>query len=173
MKLEKKKKHSWVGYVLGAVILVGAASIIILAAQERKSTSSPRGWNVGDVVDVEITLVATDVSNLTCASEVEVAGRHCAFETHENPWSKPYTGEASVLQPYTTTDKRSFLAGGLWTSTGMEYTDLPKGRFSVRCKLKIEGVLRSPSVRWSTGAPWNESSGDWPCGVVSDCSVVR
>src|SRR5512133_1040870 len=42
-------------------------------------------WKEGDVVDVTITLVTTDLKDLGCASDEEVKGLHCAFVDKRKP----------------------------------------------------------------------------------------
>lgn len=149
-------------------LLVVALAVLLGRYAARRNVARP--WDVGDVVDVEITLVATDAKSLACASPNEVAGRHCAFEAATKPWSKGGAeDDKAILRPYTTTDGKSFAAAGMWTEPALD-GKLPGGRFSVRCKLAIEGKLAKPSVRW--GGPWIDTQADWLAGVISRCSRV-
>jgi hypothetical protein len=130
-------------------------------------------WNTGQVVDVEITLVASDDRDLACASEDVIEGRHCQFEAKAKPWSKGTDPGTQLLKPYTTTDRVQFLAAGLWDQPAMAKDKLPPSRFTVKCKYKVEGKVKKPSVRWAADQQWNDQPGDWFAGSVSDCSVQK
>jgi len=124
---------------------------------------------VGKEVEVELTLVAADKTNLACASANEAAGRKCAFETTEKSRAgAPKADDPTLLMPYTTVNKRQILAGGLWAEPTLK-DKLPDQRFTVKCKFKVEVEVDKPSVRWAPNAQWFASDGKWPAGVLSGC----
>jgi hypothetical protein len=135
--------------------------------------AGPSGWTIGDEVEVEITLVAADRRNLACAAPNEVAGKRCAFETvpEEKRSDRGDHDEAVLLRPYTTTDRRSLLAAGLWNESALAGS-LPKERFSVRCTFSIEGAVPNPSVRWSANGTFIPSEEEWHAGRVEGCALV-
>ncbi|HHH11294.1 MAG TPA: hypothetical protein ENK23_04380 [Sorangium sp.] len=136
-------------------------------------------WKVGQTVDVEITLVSTDYKNLGCAMAVEVAGKHCAFETQNKKLagkSDNSRENANLLQPYTTVDGKQLMAAGLWIQPALkakldkENWDNPSPRFTVKCKFKVEGKAKEASIRWKPGIGWNSGNGWW-VGTVSNCKL--
>src|SRR5215212_2194576 len=119
-----------------AVVVAAAALLaaILLFIQARRRPKAATDWETGDVVDVEITLVSSDSRNLACAAKDQVSGRHCAFETSTKPWPPEGTGDdKTLLKPYTTTNRVSVLAAGLWSDPALQ-GKLPTARFSVKCK---------------------------------------
>jgi hypothetical protein len=157
--------------VIGGLALLVALGIgAALLRMMRAEPSSPDQWSAGDVVDVLITLVAADRQNLACASEHEVGGKHCGFESPDKPWSKASGGEGSVLMPYTTVDRAHLLGAGLWSQPALA-APLPTTRFHVRCKLAVEGKLKDPSIRWAPRGPWLDQTGEWSIGTLSECVV--
>jgi hypothetical protein len=158
--------------IVGGLVIAGLVGGGVYLLRHRGG--SPGKWGVGDEVDVEITVVAADSKNLACAAPEEVAGRHCANEGQTKPWSKG--GDADdkkILKPYTTTDKVQLTAAGLWSEPAISGAKLPAARFSVKCKYKIEGNLKAPSIRWAATGPWSESPRDWYAGIVSGCTLVN
>ena len=147
---------------LGALVVGGVFLI-------QRASGGSKAWAVGSEVDVEITLVAGDVNNLQCASKQVVGNAHCAFEDGTRAWVKD---DKAVLMPYSTVDNRSLLGAGLWTDPGIAGAKLPNGRFSVKCKLKVEGTVPKPMVRWQATGKWDETSNDWAAGTLSGCTVV-
>lgn len=162
--------------VLLFVFIVGglAAAFALLGREEGGGAppSAPK-WNVGQVVDVEITLVASDARDLRCAGADEIAGRHCAFESTTKPWSKTSDNndDKKLLRPYTTVDRVQFVAAGLWSDPALK-AQLPSARFSVKCKYTIEGKMKRPSISWAADGPWYDQNNDWYSGSVSNCTVV-
>ena len=123
----------------------------------------------GDSVEVELTLVKTDAKDLSCGSTEEIAGKHCAFEGQNKPWSKgPSTDEKTVFKPYTTTDRVQFVAAGLWSDPNLAAASLPPNRFSVKCKYKVEGNLKKVDVRWAPDGQWFPNT-DWYAGTIESC----
>lgn len=155
---------------------VGAAAVGVAAIAGlwiwTSLASAGGAWKVGDMVDVEITLVGADAQNLACASTEQVGGSSCAFEQEDRPKAggRP-PSDPTLLMPYTTTDRRELLASGLWQQPALQ-GQLPQDRFSVRCKFKVEGHLPAVKVRWSTAGPWHEAKAPWPAGPVSECTRV-
>ena len=159
-----------VGAVLAATAVLAAVLLFIQARRRPKAVTE---WEAGDVVDVEITLVSSDARNLACAAKDQVGGRHCAFETSSKPWSADSAAadDKTVLKPYTTTNRVSVTAAGLWSEPALQ-GKLPTARFSVKCKYKVEGKLKNPSIRWTPTGPWIEQDKDWPSGIVSECTIL-
>lgn len=155
------------------VIIVGglAAGFAILGREEQMMPAKPK-WAVGQSPEVEITLVKNDKQDLACSSPDEVAGLHCAFEANNKPWSKgDNADDKKVLRPYTTTEHIQFTAAGLWSDPALAPDKLPATRFSVKCKYKVEGNLKTLGVRWEQTGQWF-ANGDWYAGSVSDCKIV-
>jgi hypothetical protein len=166
------RKGSSMLNLLVFVVIVGglAAAFAVLGSRSGGGDAPPAPkWKVGETVDVQITLVHTDRSNLGCAMADEVAGRHCAFEAQSKRSTKPgdASTSAAVLQPFTTTEGVQMLAAGLWTQEILK-KDLPKARFSVKCKLVVEGQAQSAWVQWKPGDPWYTGNG-WFTGLLKDC----
>jgi hypothetical protein len=156
-----------VGGLLVAALVGGGVYLL------RRQGGSQGKWSVGQEADVEITIVPADSKNLACASADEIAGRHCAFEAQNKPWSKSTDADdKKILKPYTTTDRVQLAAAGLWSEPALSGGKLPAGRFSVKCKFKVEGNLKKPSIRWAAAGPWSDSPRDWYAGAVSGCVLV-
>jgi len=159
--------------VLFVVVVLGLSGAFALLGVERGS-SGARGanWKVGQTVDVEISLVAGDKRELSCAAADEVAGRHCAFEAPNKPWSKgDNTDDKKVLRPYTATDNvTQFLAAGVWSEPALAGT-LPAARFSIKCKYTPEGKIKAPTFHWESG--WEgQPRGEMLAGAVSGCTLI-
>ena len=154
------------------VIIIGGlvAGFAILGREEpgQNGPAKPK-WKTGDSVEVELTLVKTDAKDLSCGSAEEIAGKHCAFEGQNKPWSKgPSTDEKTVFKPYTTTDRVQFVAAGLWSDPNLAAASLPPNRFSVKCKYKVEGNLKKVDVRWAPDGQWFPNT-DWYAGTIESC----
>lgn len=160
------------GKTLGLFVgVVGAIALLIMlvGAERAGSTPEPK-WKVGDTVDVELTLVSTDKSDLACASGTEVGGKHCAFESQNKPWSKGNTTDDKTLKPYATVERVNLLAAGVWSQPVLE-KEMPKSRFSLKCKYAVEGKMPRADVRWREGEGW-AGVNEWYVGAVSDCKVA-
>jgi hypothetical protein len=159
--------------ILFVVIIGGlAAGFAILGREEQVGPPKPK-WTTGQTVDVEITLVKNDRQDLACASANEIGGKHCAFEANNKAWSKgDNTDDKKVLKPYTTTDRVQFTAAGLWSEPALAPAKLPGSRFSVKCKYKVEGMLKNVSVRWESTGQWYPGN-EWYAGSVSDCKLGK
>jgi hypothetical protein len=157
------------------VIVIGLGALFYALGRETPNEVAKPKWKVGDVTDVEITLVKSDRVDLACATTDEIAGKHCAFEEKNKPWSKgPSTDDKTTLKPYTTVppERFQFLAAGLWSEPAMAMDKLPATRFSVKCKLKIEGSTKSVATKWEPVKDWNDNK-DWSAGTLSDCKLVQ
>jgi hypothetical protein len=51
----------------------------------------------------------------------------------------------------------------------MAAKDLPKTRFSVTCKLKVEGRAKDATVQWKLGDAWHPAE-RWFTGELKDCA---
>ena len=61
------------------------------------------------------------------------------------------------------------MASGLWMQPTMG-KNLPKSRFSVKCKFVVEGKSKDGFVRWKPGEGWHPGNG-WYTGEVKDCKI--
>ena len=154
------------------VIVIGLGVGFAILGKEQPPQAARPKWKTGEVVDVDITLVSTDAKDLACASTEQIAGKHCAFEAANKVWSKGGgTDDKSTLKPYTTTDQVNLAAAGLWSEPALAPGKLPAARFSVKCKYKIEGTLKTLGVRWREGDQFYPN-GEWYAGSVSDCKLA-
>jgi hypothetical protein len=156
-------------FVIGLGV-IGAAFAYLGQETQQGPAPAPK-WKVGETVDLEITLVASDSTDLACAASTEVGGKHCQFESQTKPWAQPTTDDKLILKPYTTTNGIEFAAAGLWAQEALAPAKLPKTRFSVKCQYKVEGKLAAPSVRWKSDGPWFTAKSDWYAGAVSNCKL--
>jgi hypothetical protein len=158
--------------ILFVVIVAGLAAAFALLGQESSTGPAAPKWKVGDSPDLDLTLVADDKKNLACAAPDEIGGAHCAFEAQAKPWSKGDSADdKKLLKPYTTVDHVQVLASGLWSDPALTGT-LPSARFSVKCKYKVEGKVKSSWMRWDIGGNWNEVK-DIYAGSISGCKLVQ
>lgn len=176
-KAEGGKSSSTVILVPLGLALVMALGFAFLRQNEQPAGAADAPgkapFNVGQSVDVQVTLVAADQENLSCAAAGEVAGKHCAFEAKDKPWSKG-DDPKTVLQPFTTTDKRTLLATGMFSEPPLnDKTKLPADRFSVKCKFNVEGKLGKTQVRWNKTANWRNVNEELPVGTLTGCTVVK
>jgi hypothetical protein len=133
--------------------------------------SRPR-WSAGETVNVEITLVPDDRNGLSCSASDEIAGKHCAFEAIDKAWSKGYTtDDKKLFKPYTTVGHVQFVAAGMWSQPELAPDRLPFKRFSVKCKYRVDRLLKNLAVRWRPTEQWYLQE-EWYAGSVSDCKLV-
>jgi hypothetical protein len=153
------------------VILLGTG-FAILGREAPQEVAKPK-WKVGDVNEVEITLVRSDRQDLACAANDEINGKHCAFEAQNKPWSKggDPNDDRTIFKPYTTMDRVQFVGAGLWVDPGMAPDKLPATRFQVKCKYKVEGSIKNVGVRWEQTGQWYQQP-DWYAGSLSDCKLT-
>ncbi|HSO00475.1 MAG TPA: hypothetical protein VLS89_19420 [Candidatus Nanopelagicales bacterium] len=159
--------------LLFVLIVGGLAAAFALLGQETGGSVAAANWKPGAKPQVEITLIANDRRELSCWSAEELNGRHCGFEGPTKPWSKgDPADDKTLLRPYTTVDRIQFLAAGLWTEPALSGSNLPLGRFSVKCTYNVEGVIKRPGIRWSSEGAWLDQTNDWHTGYVSNCKVL-
>ncbi len=138
-------------------------------------------YQVGQDIEVSITLVTTDSKTLSCASQEVVANRHCEFDGKKQRWTYPpdqRPGPQEVLAPYKTTDDQLFLIPGLFTEPTLKRrlevdpptTNGEHARFVANCKLHIEGKVSRMFTRWHTNGDWGEANNGW-VGTVSGCTL--
>jgi len=175
-----RKKGNPTRNIMLFVALVGGIAVMmaVFGKKSARSSRSAPAWKAGQTVDVEITLVTGDLRNLACAMEKDVKGLHCAWEKQNRRSQKPSdpTKDDTVLQPYTTVDGKNFLASALWVQPALKKKiadakkspDLEPPRFTVDCKLKVEGKAKGASVRWKRGAGWGNGAG-WATGKILSC----
>ena len=171
----QRKRSKIVAGVVAAAIVLLVIGVIATGKRGGKAPGAPpqNAWTVGKEYPIEITLVAADRTNLACASDQAVAGKHCAFEAPTKQWSKGGgTDDKSLLKPYTTLDRRNLLAAGMWTNKVLIGT-LPRERFSVKCTFAVEGQVKKPHVRWEANGEWIPNDPDWFAGTVKDCTLVK
>lgn len=159
--------------VLLFVVVVGGLSLLMLAlgAERGGGAAAPPKWNEGQSVDVDITLVSTDKTDLACASGTEVKGLHCGFESQGKRWTKgDAADDKKVLRPYSTTNNINMLAAGVWSEPALAGDKMPGARFTFKCKFNVIGKMPRADVRWHEGEGWNNVT-DWYTGSVSDCKI--
>ena len=155
------------------VVVVGVLAVGFALLGQERGGGGPKGpaWKAGQTVDLEITLVAGDKKELSCASSEEIAGRHCGFEAPSKPWSKdPSQDDKKTYRPYTSTDNVQFVAAGLWSEPALS-GNLPASRFTVKCKYTVDGKLKAPTFHWESG--WEgQPRGEIFAGLLSGCTLV-
>ncbi|MCC6554005.1 MAG: hypothetical protein IT372_13425 [Polyangiaceae bacterium] len=159
--------------ILFLIIIGGLAGAFAYFGRETGGAGGAPKWRVGDTVEVEISLVSSDIKDLACWSPEAVQGRHCAYESPTQGWSKGDADDANLLRPYTTTDRVQFLAAGVWSQPALSGGKLPASRFAIKCGYKVEGKLKRPGVRWSSEGAWLDRTEDWYAGTVTDCKLVN
>jgi hypothetical protein len=147
-----------------------SAGFYLLGAETGGGDRTAPRWKTGQTVDVNITLVATDRTDLACASDVVIADRRCEFVNKTKPAEK--TEDAKLLKPYSTTDNVRFLGAGLWSQPDLEVKKLPADRFTVKCKFTVEGEIKKPGVRWNTRGGFSEREDVWYAGALKECSLA-
>ncbi len=155
------------------VVVVGVLAVGFALLGQERGGAGPKGptWKVGQTVDLEVTLVAGDKRELSCASSEEISGRHCGFEAPNKPWTKDATqDDKKTFKPYTSTDNVQFVAAGLWSEPVLA-GNLPASRFSVKCKYTVEGKLKAPTFHWESG--WEgQPRGEMFAGLLSGCTLI-
>jgi hypothetical protein len=166
-------------YALALAFLVGIA---LVASQgmnlwlDRHIHPTPikaaETWEIGKEAQLELTLVTADARRLNCAHDQVLAGQHCGFSANKHAWPRA-PGELAddndydVIQPYRTADTNALvLVSGIWAQPELAlrvhreppaYYDVKKqARFVAYCKVRFVGELTNVSLRWDTGARWQE-----------------
>lgn len=160
--------------IIAAIVLLGIPVALFLSSREPKRAvvlPASTQWATGSVQNIDITLMATDRGNLSCASKEEVAGRHCEFKAASEKWP---ADDKQTLRPYRLAGNNDpVLAAGVWSEPAVT-KGLPNDRFTLRCKYKVEGKVTKPGVRWQSSEPtFYDEPFDWPAGSVSDCAITR
>jgi hypothetical protein len=136
------------------------------------------------VIDVPLTLVTADKTDLACASEQEFEGYHCAFKKTTEAWPDLDATNAEhrkkMLVPYMTVDNVMFLIPGMFEDPAIDerYRDevprkLPRDRlerFTAQCKLTLRKEVEGVMVRWNPTGDWQGPNKVW-IGEVSNCQV--
>ena len=162
----------------------GVAGLFVFALYSevafKRQAPAPRTFNVGQDVDVAITLVSTDAKALACAHPEELNGRHCEYASRTEKWNKPSTTgrppAADTLAPYKTTDDILLLLPALFSEPALRdrlAIDPPNFnmehiRFVANCKLHIDGKLNEVDVRWAPNGQWQTQNNAF-YGPVTGC----
>jgi hypothetical protein len=154
-----------------ALFVIGLVVWVLLAgsAYRREYSGMGAAWHRGDKNLIEITLVASDQTNLACASDQIMDGLRCGFAADTKTRAEGVT-EGKVLSPYCTLGGDIFLGAGLWESI-TKAGPLPTTRFTVLCDLEIVGGLRAVSLRWKPDGPFEPSQKSLPVGALRDCTI--
>lgn len=155
-------------------IMIGlAAGFWFLSTME--SPFSKQGqpkWKVGQTVAIVLTLDPRDDDNLACASDANIAGKRCEFES-KTERAQGKLEDANMLKPYKTTSDEPLLAAGVWGFPEVAKGKRPNGRFNFKCQFKVEGKVKRPAVRWNVTAAFGDQEVDWFAGTVSNCTVEK
>jgi len=142
---------------------------------ERNFVPAPPTMNynleTGASTTLDLTVVTGDMKRLTCASDKDLDGVHCAFVADKHKlW--PRTPDApidnnfkEVLQPYRTLfNNQLVLVSGVWATPEVAmrvHTESPdvvpvkrEARFTALCKVKILGKLDEVGIRWEPSQQW-------------------
>jgi hypothetical protein len=168
--------------VFGALVVLLLAGFGVLGTRDAGGPNNAPRWKLNEPVDVELTLVASDASDLNCAMEGEVAGLHCGFTAAnaKNPAAQGSRDDAKLLQPYSTTTRQNFLASGVWmqpdtkdaAALDAKIKSMQNPRFSLSCKFIPRGRAKTAKVQWKPGSDWNTGDG-WYIGEVKDCKLPK
>lgn len=156
--------------VLG-MVLSGLAGVLVMLNLPGLSPRAAAA--LGKAQTIEVTLVAGDRDNLACGSATVLDGLRCSSDGEGKRWPDAAKGNSgpSTLQPYTTTDRKSVLAAGVWDDPALEKSKLPKTRFRARCDFAPVGEVAAPKVRWTKGQ-FKDSAGTWRAGRASNCKIL-
>lgn len=135
---------------------------------------TPTRLEAGQVIDASITLITADVRDLSCASDGEVAGNRCGFDST----GAPVQPSGGLLAPYMTTDNVLFLVPDLWKEPALARRleeDPPRERerskrFTARCKMQLVQPLKTFWLRWEPQADWQYRDEAW-VGTISGCRL--
>ncbi len=131
------------------------------------------GWHIGQTKLIEITVVREDKERLACASDVMFDGIHCGWRANGKPFEAHTQDDPNVVSPYNTLKNELFLAAGLWTSLKAAGIQLPNERFTAACNYKIQGVLKSVSLRWQQNASFDPVKQSVTVGTLSNCVIPK
>lgn len=156
----------------GAIVVFLVYTSVFPPGGEGRAT--PRKLEAGKTIDVSITLITADANDLACASDGEVGGARCAFDSA----GQPVRGGGAVLAPYMTTDNVLFLVPDLWKETALArrlVEDPPRERerskrFSAHCKMTLVRPLETFWLRWEPQADWQYRDRAW-VGTLAKCRL--
>ncbi len=157
-----------------ALFVIGLGVWILLAGSAYRRSYSGMGatWHRGDKNLIEITLVAADRTNLSCASDKVVDGLRCRYGADHQARSEMNGAgsDATLLSPYCTVGGDIFLGAGLWESLAKTGA-LPTTRFTALCDYDIAGGLHSVALKWKPDGAFEPSQKSLPIGTLRDCTI--
>jgi hypothetical protein len=131
------------------------------------------GWHIGQTKLVEVTVVREDKDRLACASDVMVEDIHCGWHLNGSRYDAHSQDDSHVLSPFNTVKNELFLGAGLWTSLKAAGIPIPAERFTAACNYKIQGVLKSVSLRWQPNASFDPVKQSVTVGSLSNCVIPK
>ncbi len=131
------------------------------------------GWHIGQTKLIEVTVVREDKDRLGCASDVMVDDIHCGWHLNGTPYDAHTQNDSHVISPYNTVKNELFLAAGLWTSLAAAGIQVPTERFTAACNFKVQGVLKSVSLRWQATASFDPVKQSVAVGTLSNCVIPK
>jgi hypothetical protein len=147
MKVARALPEEWL--LVGLTLLVGALALVFRGSDPAR----------GDRFDVQVTIVPSDATDLSCSSE-----RNAVLAELPTP-----------PRPFVTTDGRLIVMGGLFESTNvatwLEGARGTAARVKVRCPVTLLSPLERVSLRFRQA----DAFGIHPVPVLSarGCEVVR
>ena len=164
---------------IGAVVALIAFDWYALSPLGSPPEKPQAQYEVGQDIDVAITLVTTDAKALACACPTAVEGKHCEFEAPKAKWkSSERPSQADILAPYKTTDDKLFLVPALWSEPALAQRlsiDPPTfgpehARFVANCKMRLIGKVDKVDARWQLNGTFNAMGEAW-VGTISACQL--
>jgi len=164
-------------FVRPLVTLVGIAVFVWLvffvSGYGRRYAQMAKPWSKGGTHLVEISLIREDLDNLACASDVVLEGGvRCSYGANRQRATPPVEDDRLMLRQYVTVNRDLLLGAGLWSAPDLR-TTLPPWRFTVACNFHITGIVKSVSLRWSPGGPFDPVNQSVPAGTLTDCAFPR
>ncbi len=186
------------GRFLAVALIVGLMVFIPFApipdswfAKAAPAPADTSTWKVGQTAEVSVSVITADYNFLSCVSDKEVDGAHCAFKSQTAIWPPDPNAplddnKRDVIQPYWTfPDNKMILVAGFWANpvVAMRLHDEPPAgvptkklaRFVVKCQMRFVGQAQGVDVRWNPGQPWNKGNNGGPAMVArpESCSLVE
>jgi hypothetical protein len=131
------------------------------------------GWHIGQTKLIEVTVVREDKDRLGCASDVMVEDIHCGWHLNGAPYDAHTQNDSHVISPFNTVKNELFLGAGLWTSLAAAGIQVPSERFTAACNFKVQGVLKSVSLRWQATASFDPVKQSVAVGTLSNCVIPK
>ncbi|MCC6901715.1 MAG: hypothetical protein IT377_22280 [Polyangiaceae bacterium] len=152
----------------------GALAIWLASAPLLALSGSSPSFHPGAIVDVDITLVASDQANLSCSWDRRAWGFACRFRDGgrvEQP--------DGTLVPTVTSDRKTLLVPGLFTEAEVAArvardSALPpeaQPRFVVRCRVRVLEQVSGVRVRFAAAGELEPPSKQWLVAPVA-CQVL-